>query len=53
MQKVSAACTNWYMRQNPGAKSSIITILVVIASVPALGQAALCRLFGRDGPGIG
>jgi hypothetical protein len=36
-----------------GAKSSIITILAVIASVPALGQAALCRLFERDGPVIG
>jgi hypothetical protein len=41
------------MRRNPRAKSNIITILAVIASVPALGQAVLCRLFGRDGPGTG
>jgi hypothetical protein len=41
------------MRRNPGAKSNIITILAVIASVPALGQAVPCRLFERDGPGTG
>jgi hypothetical protein len=52
-EKVSAACTNWYMRPKLGAKSSITTILVVIASEPALGQAALCRHFERDGPEIG
>jgi hypothetical protein len=52
MQKVSAVYTNWFMRQSLGAKSSIIIILAVIASVPALGQAALCRIFERDGPGI-
>jgi hypothetical protein len=40
-------------RRNPGVKSNIITILAVIASVLALGQAVLCRLFGRDGPGTG
>jgi hypothetical protein len=53
MQKVSAICTSYYMRRNPGAKSNIITILAVIASVLALGQAVMCRLFGRDGPEIG
>jgi hypothetical protein len=37
----------------PWAKSNIITILAVIASVPALGQAVPCRHFGRDGPEIG
>jgi hypothetical protein len=42
MQKVSAICTSYYMRRNPRAKSNIITILVVIASVPALGQAVPC-----------
>jgi hypothetical protein len=41
------------MRQNPGVKSNIITILAVIASVLALDQAVPCRLFGRDGPGTG
>jgi hypothetical protein len=41
------------MRQNPRVKSNIITILVVIASVPALGQAVPCQLFGRDGPRTG
>jgi hypothetical protein len=41
------------MRQSLEAKSSIITILVAIASVPALGQAVPCQLFGRDGPGTG
>jgi hypothetical protein len=30
MQKVSAICTSYYMRRNPGAKSNIITILAVI-----------------------
>jgi hypothetical protein len=52
MQKVSAVCTNYYMRRNPGAKSNTITILAAIASLLALGQAASCRLFGRDGPEI-
>jgi hypothetical protein len=41
------------MRRNPGVKSNIITILAVIASVPALGQDVPCRLFGRDGPRTG
>jgi hypothetical protein len=53
MQKVSAACTNFYMKQNPRAKSNTITILAAIASLLTLGQAAPCRLFGRDGPEIG
>jgi hypothetical protein len=39
------------MRRNPRVKSNIITILDVIASVPALGQAVRCQLFRRDGPG--
>jgi hypothetical protein len=51
--KVSAVCTNCYMRRNLGAKSNIIIILAAIASLLALGQAALCRLFRRDGPEIG
>jgi hypothetical protein len=51
MQKVSAVCMSYYMRQNHGVKSNIITILSVIASVPALGQVVMCQLFGRDGPG--
>jgi hypothetical protein len=41
------------MRRNRGVKSNITTILAVIASVLALGQAATCRLFGRDGPETG
>jgi hypothetical protein len=41
------------MRRNPGLKSNIIIILVVIASVLALGPVVPCRLFGRDGPGTG
>jgi hypothetical protein len=41
------------MRQNPGVKSNITTILAVIASVLALGQAVPCRLFGRGGPETG
>jgi hypothetical protein len=41
------------MRQNPRVKSNIITILVVIVSVLALGQAVLCRRFERDGPETG
>jgi hypothetical protein len=53
MQKVSTVCTNCYMRRNPGAKNNTITILAVIASLLALGQAAPCRRFERDGPEIG
>jgi hypothetical protein len=53
MQKVSAVCTNCYMRQKPRVKSSIITILAAIASLLALGQAAPCQPFGRDGPETG
>jgi hypothetical protein len=50
VQKVSAACTNFYMRQSLGVKNSTITILAAIASLLALVQAAPCRPFGRDGP---
>jgi hypothetical protein len=39
MQKVSAVCTNCYMRRSLGVKSSIITILAAIASLPVLAQA--------------
>jgi hypothetical protein len=53
MQKVSAICTSYYMRRNPGVKSNIITILAVTASVLALGQVVLCQLFERDGPETG
>jgi hypothetical protein len=34
----------------PWGKEHIITILAAIASLLALGQAAPCQLFGRDGP---
>jgi hypothetical protein len=53
MQKVFAVCTNCYTRRNPGAKSSIITILADIASLLVPAQAAQCRLFGSDGPETG
>jgi hypothetical protein len=53
MQKVSAICMSYYMKRNHGVKSNIITILAVIASVPALGQAVPYQLFGRDGPETG
>jgi hypothetical protein len=53
MQKVSEIYTNYYMRQNPGVKNNIITILAVIASMLALGQVVPCQPFGRDGPEIG
>jgi hypothetical protein len=53
MQKVSAIYMNYYMRRNPGVKNNIITILAVIASVLALGQAVPCQPFGRHGPEIG
>jgi hypothetical protein len=49
MQKVSAVCTNCYMRRSLRVKNSIITISVVIASVLVPAQAAQCRLFERDG----
>jgi hypothetical protein len=51
MQKVSAICTSYYMRRNPGAKSNIITILAVTASVPALGQAGPVPTFRKRWPG--
>jgi hypothetical protein len=53
MKKVSAVCTNYYMRQNPRVNSSIITILAAIASLLALGQAAPCQPFGKDGLDFG
>jgi hypothetical protein len=53
VQKVSAVCTNFYMRRSPGVKSSIITILAAIASLLAVGQAAPCQPFGKDGPETG
>jgi hypothetical protein len=53
VQKVSAVCMNFYMRRSPRVNSSIITILVAIASLLVLAQAAQCQLFGRDGPGTG
>jgi hypothetical protein len=37
----------------PWGKEHIITILAAIASLLALGQAAPCQLFGRDGPETG
>jgi hypothetical protein len=49
--KVSAIFTSYYMRRNPGVKSNIITILAVIASVLALGQAVSCQLFEKRWPG--
>jgi hypothetical protein len=48
MQNVSAIYMNYYMRQNPGVKNNIITILVVIASVLALGQVVPCQPFARE-----
>jgi hypothetical protein len=53
VQKVSASCTNFYMRQSLGVNNNIITILVVIASLLVLAQAAPCQPFGRDGPETG
>jgi hypothetical protein len=40
VQNVFAVCTNFNMRRNPGVKNSIITILVVIASLLVQAQAA-------------
>jgi hypothetical protein len=51
VQNVFAACTKFRMRRSPGVKNSIITILVAIASLLILAQAAQCQLFGRDWPG--
>jgi hypothetical protein len=53
MLKVSVACMNFCMRRSPRVRSSITTTLAAMASLPALGQAALCRPSGSDGPGIG
>ena len=52
-EKVSAIYMSYCMRQNPGVKSSITTILAATASGPGLGQAAPCRPFGRNGPAAG
>jgi hypothetical protein len=41
------------MRQNPGAKSSITTILAATASGPGLGQAVPCQPFEKDGLATG
>jgi hypothetical protein len=49
VQKVSAVCTNFYMRRSLGVKSSIITILAPIASSLVQAQAAQCQPFGRGG----
>jgi hypothetical protein len=49
MQKVSAVCMNFYMRRSPRVKSSIITILAVIASSLIQAQAAQCQPFRRGG----
>jgi hypothetical protein len=40
VQNVFAACTNFRMRRSPGVKNSIITILVAMASLLVLAQAA-------------
>jgi hypothetical protein len=53
VQNVSAACTNFHMRQSPVVRNSIITILVAIASLLAQAQAAQCQFFDRDGPESG
>jgi hypothetical protein len=53
VQNASAACMNFRMRRSPGVKNSITTILVSIASLLVLVQAAQCQLFGRDGPETG
>jgi hypothetical protein len=49
VQDVFAVCMNLCMRRNPRVKSSIIIILVAIASLLALAQATQCQRFGRDG----
>jgi hypothetical protein len=41
------------MRRSPRVRSNIIIILAAIATVPALGQAVPCQLFGKDGLGSG
>jgi hypothetical protein len=53
MQKASAAYMIYCMRQNPGVKSGITTILAATASAPGLGQAAPCQPFERGGPATG
>jgi hypothetical protein len=53
VQDVFAVCMNFRMRQSPGVKNNIITILVAIVSLLALVQATQCQRFGRDGPGPG
>jgi hypothetical protein len=49
VQSASAACMNFYMRRSPRVRSSIITILVAIASLLIQAQAAQCQPFGRGG----
>jgi hypothetical protein len=44
---------SYCMRQNPGVKSSITTILAATASAPGLGQAVPCQPFERGGPATG
>jgi hypothetical protein len=53
VQNVFTACTNFHMRRSPGVKNNIITILVAMASLLILAQAAQCQLFGRGGLGPG
>jgi hypothetical protein len=53
MQKVSAVCTNCFMRRNPGVKNNIITTLAAIASSLVLARAAPCQPSGKDGLGTG
>jgi hypothetical protein len=53
VQNVFAACMNFRMRRSPRVKNVIITILVAMASLLVLAQAAQCQPFGRGGPGPG
>jgi hypothetical protein len=53
VQNVFAACMNFRMRRSPRVKNSIITILVAMASLLVLAQAAQCQPFGKDGPETG
>jgi hypothetical protein len=49
VQKVSAVCTNFYMRRSPEVRSSIIAILVATTSLLVQAQAAQYQLFGKGG----
>jgi hypothetical protein len=42
VQDAFAVCMNFCMRQSPGVKNNILTILVATASLLALAQAAQC-----------